>query len=116
VGLGVLGPGHWLVDHPEGAHRAIEVDLAELKQDHFDDASLADICFNLMPIRAPGADPARLATLAALLDRINEQRFNVNVKKLGAARVRVLIAGGPMKRAGPRSCLATLTSRSGRRA
>lgn len=100
VGLGVLGPGHWLVDHPEGIPRGIEDELAELRQDYFDFASLADICFNLIPIRDTVSDRLPVDALAALLDRINEQTFNVSVKKLNAARVRVLIAGGPVKRAG----------------
>jgi hypothetical protein len=100
VGLGVLGPGNWLVDHPEGTPRGIEDELAGLRQDYFGFASLADICFNLIPIRDAVSDRLPVAALATLLDRINQQTFNVSVRKLNAARVRVLIAGGPVKRAG----------------
>jgi DNA-binding transcriptional regulator LsrR (DeoR family) len=106
VGLGVYGPGHWLVDLQEGSARGIEDELAELRLQGFNFASLVDICFNLIQIKNIDSDQLSADSLAKLFDRIKEQTFNVNIQKLNAARVRVLIAGGPAKRAGAVSVLA----------
>ena len=100
VGLGVLAPGHWMSGRPGIPHRGIEEHLVELRRDYLDSVSVADVGFNLIPTRDLIRKQQPREALVRLLAKINAQTFNVSVEKLNASRTRMLIAGGPKKRAG----------------
>ena len=95
LGLGILAPGHSLEGSAGVPPRGIEEHMAELRRDYLDAKSVADVGFNLIPLRDLRLSRGPRPELLDLLTRINALTFKVSLEKLNAARVRVLIAGGP---------------------
>ena len=98
IGLGIPVRSRSILGVP-GVSRRTQEDWTELDHEYPEFAH-AELEWNLIPLTDLRRHRQPEPKLLRLIARINAQTFQVGVEKLNAARVRVLIAGGPGKRPG----------------